>query len=58
MPALFRLLDPAAVRIIRPELITRARWAIVEQTNKVDSSWTEIPPRWRSGGPTDNAQHP
>jgi hypothetical protein len=45
-PALFRLIDPEAVQTTHPELTARARWAIVDHSTKIDSSWPEVPHYW------------
>jgi hypothetical protein len=38
-PAMFDVLDPAAVRAARPELMTRTRWAVAERGYEMPGHW-------------------
>lgn len=39
-PGLFEVLDPSAVRVARPELMTRMRWAVADQGYELPDLWT------------------
>jgi hypothetical protein len=38
-PGLFEVLDPSAVRVARPELMTRMRWAVADQGYELPDLW-------------------